>query len=455
MRNLDAMPPSSLADFERLVGQAVGAGTPSVAYGVAWRGETILLGAAGVADRPGTAATPGTPYAVASVTKPMTATAVAMLAERSLVDLDAPIERYLGGLRLDGKAGPSQDATVRRVLNHSAGLPLHYRFYYADENPVRRPFDEVVARYGKLLFSPGTRHVYSNLGYGLLDRVIENVAGRSYPRFMAEEVLGPLGMADASIGPRAGAAVGYAPNGAAYPPYDTDHPGGSAAFASVEDLLAFGRFHLGEGPSVLSPEGRRAMQRPTFGYGLGWAVADRHGLRVVGHTGSMGGVSAALRLVPSLGLVVALVANGEGGVSWRLADDALSALDEGFRSGLAGERERPGAFVSDPTPHGVWSGFVETPFDRLPLEIEPRSGRVRLDGEERSLDEVSFREGRLRGHFGGDLGVASELAPPIRLHLDLGPTAGEFSGAVSAVTSGRPDGRVGDALSFWAELERT
>ena len=453
------MVPTSISDFEDAVRAAVDpVAVPSVAYGIARGEETLLLGAVGLADKAGVRATAQTPYALASVTKPMTATAVAMLAERGLVELDAPVERYLAGMRLEGKAGDPGEATVRRVAGHTAGLPLHYRFYYEDEGLPRRPFEEVVGRYGKLFFRPGERHVYSNLGYGLLDALVADVSGTPYGRFMADELFGPLGMKNASIGAGVGAAVSYGPDGVVYPRYDTDHPGGSAAFASVEDLLRFGRFHLGGGPPLLSLQSRRAMQAPTLGYGLGWGVAERHGLRIVGHTGGMGGVSTILRLVPSLELVIAVVANGEGGVPSRAADDALAALDVGFREGLRTARAEAAPIESRT---GVWSGSIETPGDRLPFALELREGDAlaRLDGREGFVDDLSLAEEGLRGTFDGDLRTEDVADRPYRIHLDLRFGSDRLSGTATAVTrnerpGGAPGRRLGDALSFWSELER-
>jgi CubicO group peptidase (beta-lactamase class C family) len=76
-------------------------------------------------------ATPSTLYSVASISKPITATAVMQLVERGRVDLDRPIDGYLGAMRVTGLAGDASGVTVRRVLSHTAGLPLHYRFFYA------------------------------------------------------------------------------------------------------------------------------------------------------------------------------------------------------------------------------------------------------------------------------------------------------------------------------------
>ncbi len=375
--------PSSLAEFEEILCSGIDpVSVPSVAYGIARGNETLLIGAAGFADKElGVLATSSTPYALASVTKPMTATAIAVLAERGLVDLDAPINEYLGDSKVIAMVGNADDATIRRAANHSAGLPMHHQYFYEDE-PYRRPaFDETIRRYCRLFSPPGERYLYSNLGFGLLDYVIERVSGQSYGQFMAEEVFAPLGMAHASIGGTVGRARSYGGDGVAYPPYGFDHPGASEAFGSVEDLLVFGRFHLGHGAALLSPENRVEMQRSTMnvsganGYGLGWAInEDRFGLRFISHSGGMSGVNTLLRLVPELDLVIVILVNGESNLPFEGADNALAALIPSFRERLIVERLAPkpeSVKIAVPSElRREWSGFVDTYNGELPLAIE-------------------------------------------------------------------------------------
>jgi CubicO group peptidase (beta-lactamase class C family) len=69
-------------------------------------------------------------YTIASTSKPITATGLMVLAERKKVDLDTDVNAYLGGPRLT-PIDPSWPApTVKHVMNHTAGLPLHYQFFY-------------------------------------------------------------------------------------------------------------------------------------------------------------------------------------------------------------------------------------------------------------------------------------------------------------------------------------
>ena len=112
---------------------------PSLSVAVAQNGEIIWEQAFGFADVENQVrATPRTKYSLASISKPITATALMTLVERGKIKLDRPIEDYLGGAKLKGYAGSASKATVRRVAGHISGLPLHYHFFLHGE-PYQRP----------------------------------------------------------------------------------------------------------------------------------------------------------------------------------------------------------------------------------------------------------------------------------------------------------------------------
>src|SRR5439155_21219821 len=120
-------------------------------------------------------------FSLASISKPITATGLMVLVQRGKVSLDRPANDYLGVGKLTGLAGDAGGATVRRVLSHTAGLPLHVQFFYSNEG-VRPPtMDETIARYGILVSAPGETFRYSNLGFGIIDYIISRVSGQSYP----------------------------------------------------------------------------------------------------------------------------------------------------------------------------------------------------------------------------------------------------------------------------------
>jgi CubicO group peptidase (beta-lactamase class C family) len=116
---------------------------PSLAIAVAKDGETIWEDGFGWANRETRLASdPHIAYSLASISKPITATALMTLVERGLIDLDAPINEYLGDAKITAHVGvatgdqggmapeeAARQATVRRVANHTSGLPLHYHFF--------------------------------------------------------------------------------------------------------------------------------------------------------------------------------------------------------------------------------------------------------------------------------------------------------------------------------------
>src|SRR5438128_3665818 len=109
----------------RLVEQSL----PSVAVAVARDGTSLWEEGFGWADREHRVpATEHTMYSLASISKPITATGLMVLKELGKLDLDRPINDYLGAAKLNAWIGDAADATVRRVANHTSGLPLHWHF---------------------------------------------------------------------------------------------------------------------------------------------------------------------------------------------------------------------------------------------------------------------------------------------------------------------------------------
>src|SRR5689334_12896661 len=111
---------------ERLVEDVL----PSIAVAVAHQGQIVWEEGFGWADREKRIlASSHTMYSLASISKPITATGLMILRERGVLDLDRPIDDYLGEAKVVARVGDAEMATVRRVANHTSGLPLHYHFF--------------------------------------------------------------------------------------------------------------------------------------------------------------------------------------------------------------------------------------------------------------------------------------------------------------------------------------
>jgi len=454
------------AEIRRIIEEE---GVPSMSVAVARDGKIVWEAGFGVANKEtGLRATAHTPYSLASISKPITATGLMILVERGFVDLDRPINDYLGEAKVNGRAGDAAQATVRRVANHSSGLPLHYQFFYEDEPYRRPPMDETIRRYANLVTAPGERYQYSNLGYGLIDYLIARRADMSYPDFLRREVFEPLGMHRSAVDVPPGIedeqAVRYAADGTAVPFYDFDHPGGSAVYASAHDLVRFAMFHLGDAVDgqrrIISEASRRAMQRPTMvtgpnrGYGIGWATRKSEaGVELVSHTGGMGGVATSLTLVPAFDIAVAVLTNSSSRWPHVVAQNILEAMLPG-RVTMAetddGERSPELALL-----RGTWSGTVVTHQGNLPLmitiagdSVTARFGRM----GHVPVEEISFEDGYFRGRFPGTFGTPDVERREYRVQLDLRLRGDILNG--SAIAQSTPGNRVGNALTHWAELRK-
>lgn len=451
---------------------------PSIAIGVAHRGEIIWQEGFGWADREQRVPSgPHTMYSIASISKPLTATAIMKLVEDGEIDLDEPVNRYLDDAALTAHAGDADRATVRKVLQHTAGLPLHYQFFYEDEPYDTPPMNESIRRYGILVTEPGERYQYSNIGYGVLDHVISTVSGRDYQDYMRREIFSPLGMYRTSVHlpPRLEEyqAVRYSPDQEPVPYYDFDHDGASAVYSSVNDLLRFAMFHMGGLPAgaseVLSLQAREQMQSDytetggRSGYGLGWLTRQHeNGLQEVYHSGSMGGVRTMLTMAPEEDLAVVALTNTRSNVTMNKAREVLHAMlpekadDPNNPDGNpSGGRD---AFEAPEELEGRWEGRIVTHRDTLDAVFYIRSGGVivvDLEGQHQTLlnNPGLNEDDELTGTFIGRLGTEDVERHNYFLRLDARWRGDRLYGAVTAMSRGDED-RVGNALSSFIELEK-
>ena len=451
--------------------QLVDSGAPSLAVAVAKDGKIIWEQGFGWADRARRVpADEHTLYSLASISKPFTATALMTLVEAGKVNLDGPVNDYLGNAKLRARVGDAAQATVRRVASHSSGLPLHYQFFYADE-PYRPPsMDETILRYGNLVTAPGEKFEYSNLGFGILDYVISRVSGRAYEDFMRQEVFVKLGLTHTSVGIDPGLeryeAVRYGEDGLPIAFYDFDHRGASALYSSAHDLVRFGLFHLKarlpDQKAILSDESIDAMQAPTVnigkngGRGVGWALEDRgDGYRVISHTGSMGGVATTLRLIPSEKLAVVVLCNAGVRLPHRISDEILSTMLPKWRPQNP-EPQRTESFHPPPELIGAWAGKLITYKAEIPMTLrilESGDVHAQIGGQMKMLwNNVRWQDGYLTGAMPGDVGTEDAGRRPYFLSFSLKLRGRILSGAASAIST--PGRRPGNALTQWVELNK-
>ena len=135
-----------------------------------------------------------------SMSKTITAAAVLRLVQQQKVALDAPVTDYVGSLPYDAPI------TIRHLLTHTSGIPnpIPLRWVHLAHDHDR--FDEaaafaaVLAAHPRLRFEPGSKYAYSNIGYWILGRVIERVAGQPFTSYVTSHVLQPIGASREELG---------------------------------------------------------------------------------------------------------------------------------------------------------------------------------------------------------------------------------------------------------------
>ena len=147
--------------------------------------------------------TPDTVFRVASISKSLTAWGVLRLAERGDLDLDGPAERYLTPWPLAKSPFPTSAVTIRRLLNHTAGLNAGADTFRNPDQPARTTqdlLDRKISQGGAALVRPaGEAFEYSVPGYSLLQMILEDRTGQPFNGYMRDTVLRPLGMTSSSF----------------------------------------------------------------------------------------------------------------------------------------------------------------------------------------------------------------------------------------------------------------
>jgi CubicO group peptidase (beta-lactamase class C family) len=258
---------------------------------------------------------------IASMSKPITATAMMMLVDEGKVHLDDPVTKYLPEFNDQWLAverdkehmllrRPAQRMTVRNLLSHTSGLPPTS----ALEKPTLDllPLRVAVRSYAMmpLMYEPGSKYQYSNAGINTAGRIIEVMSGMPYEDFLEKRLFAPLGMKDTTFWPNeeqlGRLAKSYKPTKDKkgleettvtqlhYPLNDRQRqpmPAGGL-FSTAQDLGRFGQMVLNggifQGKRYLSAEAvaemtkRQTNKTIKESYGLGWGTNGD----VVGHGGA-------------------------------------------------------------------------------------------------------------------------------------------------------------------------
>ena len=343
----DPVNPAELAAFvdSLMAAEMAREKIPGAGFVFVQNGRVVLQRGYGVADvaRHRRVVPDSTIWRVGSISKVFTATAMMQLVDRGLVELDAPIDRYVRRIRVPPTYPES--VTVRHLLNHTAGFDEIRPGTQAATRDGVLPLDEFLQTRLVRIRPPGRTTAYSTYGITVAGEIIEEVAGVPFETFLQRNLWEPLGMRRSSINVPAAlekdVAIGYDVVGDAVvaQPWEWYHTTpASSVNATVADMARFIEAHLERGaadgariltePSALEMQRQQMTMHPSIpGYALGFNEDYAGDLRVLEHGGNVAGFSSLMVLIPTARAGFFVVNHHE---SSRLRDNLKWALLERF-----------------------------------------------------------------------------------------------------------------------------
>jgi CubicO group peptidase (beta-lactamase class C family) len=391
------------------------------------REDEVVARGFGVRDvGSGASVTPETVFHLASVSKPVVATAIVSLAtarggDSPVLDLDAPITDWVPEFTLaDGRAA---EVTARRLLSHSSGLPDVTDYGWHDPQLGDDALSEFARSLSgwRLQAQPGSAFSYSNAGFELLGLLLSRATGTTFEAAVRQQLLTPLGMRHSTFlrseVPRYLAAAPHvgmrlSVPGGAYP-YTRRHAPSSTMHSNLVDMCRWMVAHFEPGAAGAGgPDGEWVrldaglldlMWQPVVAVGrppweeaaaLGWAVGSYRGYRTLSHSGMDPGFGSKLVLVPERRTGVVVLANSNtvptSAVAVAALDIALADPADPAMSGVTREKQGGGVAAMQALLPPVVGPVAETltasgpaaaaaAFDRL-AAIEPPEFDVDDDG---------------------------------------------------------------------------
>jgi CubicO group peptidase (beta-lactamase class C family) len=382
---------------------------PGVSLAVLDEGRIAWVGAYGVLEA-GTEerVTPETLFQAASISKPVAALAALRLVQEGVLELDAPVNRYLRGWQIpENGFTEGRPVTLRHLLTHTGGLTVHGFPGYAVGLPLPSVVDILTgalpANTRPVLVDtfPESLWRYSGGGYTILQKVLEDVTERPFPMLLRELVLDPVGMTLSSYEqPLPPERARYASKGhlaAGTPVVGGWHLYPEMAAAGLwTNATELARLALevqtawrGEMDRILSPEMARAMLTPGLGgWGLGFTVTEEGAPRFA-HGGSNHGFKAQFMAFREEGRGVMVMTNGDQGS--RLAQEIVLAVAEVHGWSLPGPRLVDVLALPPGLLARVAGGYaVELPGRVLPVAVELEGDHLRIRTGEGTPGEEYF-----------------------------------------------------------------
>jgi CubicO group peptidase (beta-lactamase class C family) len=318
-----ATPNVDTSAIDQLVAKEMAArNVPGLALAITYRGELVYAKGYGVANlEHSIPVTTDTVFALASVSKPIIALAVARLIEQKRLSWTDLISKHL-----PGTPDTWRGITLAHLVNHTSGIVRESPAF--DGNTAKADFELISATYSvPLAFPTGTKMQYCNLCYFALAETITRVTGEPWPQWVKRELFDATSMRDSrttsvqELVPRRASSyewkdgrymnmreyVALRPSGAFLSTVNDVARLEAALFAG--NIVSKAALDLMYQPTKLNDGQPGRMGNGPFDYGMGWDVGTVDGTYRVGHGGSLAGFRTMYARYPDSGWAIVLLAN--------------------------------------------------------------------------------------------------------------------------------------------------
>ncbi len=281
-------------------------------------------------------------FRVESISKSVTAWGVMKLVEDGEIDLDKPITRYIRNWKIPQSKFSYEHITVRQLLTHTAGMPLgDFLDRYSPEEEIPSLEDSLSQKAIPIQMA-GKEFFYSNIGYNLLELLVEEVTGEDFASYIKKRIMIPLGMEHSTFNlgdiPGESVPTGYDIKGEPVQPYVYPEKASGGLISTVEDVALFMMAGMDDeyrtNHDVLKNKSIDELYFTSIeeigvyglvfnGYGMGYYLEDlSNGTQSVANGGQGGGVMTYFHSVPETGDGIVILTNSQR--SWPFFGDIVN-----------------------------------------------------------------------------------------------------------------------------------
>jgi CubicO group peptidase (beta-lactamase class C family) len=320
---------------------------PGMVYGLVADGKMIYWGSTGVQNlEQNDPVTEKSVFRIASMTKSFTALAILILKDEGRLQLDDPAYKYIPELKNIKTLTPdAPEITIRHLLTHMSGLPEDNPWGDHQLAATESFLTALIKTNPSFSNPPGVEYEYSNTGYALLGRIITNVSGQPYQKYIQQKIFDKLGMKNTywepTIVPARVLASGYRLQGGKYLkeplPGDGSFGAMGGLLSNLEDYSKYVMLHSSAWPasgeqtnSIIKNSSLREMHVPytfnnlnagytflsgancplfsAYSFGLRWAADCKNNI-YIGHSGGLPGYGSNWVFLPQYGIGMVAFAN--------------------------------------------------------------------------------------------------------------------------------------------------